>query len=47
MILNLEHALESLGGLVKTQIARPTPRVSVAVGLPLPLPLPLMGPEKF
>lgn len=33
MIVKLEQESESLGGLVKTQIARPAPRVSVAIGL--------------
>lgn len=33
MILKLEHASEPPDGLVKTQIARPTPRVSIPVVL--------------
>lgn len=33
VILKLECALESPGGLVKTQIARPASRIPVAVGL--------------
>lgn len=33
MILNLKHVSESPGWLIKTQIAKPTPRVSVALGL--------------
>lgn len=33
MILNLKPVSESPGGLIKTQIAKPIPRVSVALGL--------------